>query len=145
MKSINDSIAELSAIVKDKAAAEPYIEGHGIQSCRFRFSWSDDVLSMDFDLPCCRILSDEEEQRSDDEEIAAACRMGMLLLLAREGGTLLTEGEDRLEVSCDEDGIHYLIRDPDGATLDEGDDWNILTARLESAMPDSGSVSIIMP
>lgn len=78
----------------------------------------------------------------------AACRMALLLLVAHEAGTLLHEGEARLSASCDERGTRYAVFDAEGETLDEGDDWAVLTARLEAAFPgggDEAELSVIWP
>ncbi len=145
MKSIQETIADLNAIIRDPGASAPFIEGHGLQSRRFRFEWRDDLLSINFDLPCCRVLASEEEQLDDDAEIAAACRMAILLLVVRESGALLRDEESAMAVSCDEDGTFYCIRDAKGETVDEGGDWNVLAGRLEFALPNSDPLSIIWP
>ena len=129
-----------------------FIEGHGLQSRRFRFDWADDTLALRFDLPCCRVLSGDEQWRADEAEIAAACRMGLLLLAAHADGKLLhgEEGEASFAATCDDFGARYAIRNAEGETLDAGDGWAVLAARLEGAFaPDAGTaeeaVSIILP
>ena len=155
MENIDKTIAELGAVVsgiETDGLSARFIEGHGLQSRRFRFDWSDDLLALHFDLPCRRLLSSEEAQCADEAEIAAACRMGLLLLVARRDGKLLrdAEGEASLAATCDDFGARYAIRDAEGETLDAGDGWAVLAARLEGAFaPDAGTaeepVSIILP
>ena len=155
MENIDTTIADLEAIVSGiETGALParFVQGHGLQSRRFRFDWSDDVLALHFDLPCCRVLSGDEQWRADEAEIAAACRMGLLLLAAHADGKLLhdAEGEAMLAATCDDSGARYEIRDAEGETLDAGDGWTVLAARLEGTFaPDAGTaeeaVSIILP
>lgn len=95
-----EELREAAATLEQGGLPERFAAGHGIQSRRFRFEWQDEVLSLDFDLPCARLLSDEETQREEGAEAAAACRMGMLLLAARRDGTLLQEGEATLSATC---------------------------------------------
>lgn len=148
-----ETIEELRAAVAALDVGEEvgrFMEGHGLQSRRFRFEWRDDALDIDIDLPWARVLSDEETQAADIAEIGAACRMAILLLTASEAGVLLhaNDGEARLIVSCDDDGTSYAVLDADGETLDEGDDWSVLAARLEAAFPADGAspaVSVIWP
>ena len=155
MENIDTTIADLEAVVSGiETGALParFVQGHGLQSRRFRFDWSDDVLALHFDLPCCRVLSGDEQIRADEAEIAAACRMGLLLLAAHADGKLLhgEDGEASLAATCDDFGARYAIRNAEGETLDAGDGWAVLAARLEGAFaPDAGtaaeSVSIILP
>ena len=100
---------------------------------------SQNRLPCRYDLPCLRVLSGEDAQNADHEEIVAACRMGILLLAAHNAGALLhpDEGEAALEASCNEDGTRYALRDAEGKTLDEGTDWSVLAARLETAFADA--------
>ena len=113
-----------------------FMEGHGLQSRRFRFEWREPSLEIDFRLPWGRVLSDEEQQQLDIACIGAACRMAILLLSAAGEGTLLAEGEARLSVSAEEDGERYAIFGPDGAVLDSAGDWGTLVARLATAFPE---------
>jgi len=155
MENIDKTIAELGAVVsgiETDGLPARFVQGHGLQSRRFRFDWSDDLLALHFDLPCCRVLSGDEQSRDDEAEIAAACRMGLLLLVARRDGKLLrdAEGEASLAAICDDFGARYAIRDAEGETLDAGDGWAVLAARLEGVFaPDAGTaeeaVSIILP
>ena len=144
-----EDLREAAATLEEGGLPERFAAGHGVQSRRFRFEWSDDGLSLDFDLPCARLLSDEETQREEAAEAAAAARMGMLLLAARREGTLLQDGEASLSATCGDYGTSYEIRGAEGETLDSGDDWAPLAARLESAFgaaaPSSEVAAIIWP
>ena len=142
---LNNLRAAIAGLENGEGPA-PFIEGHGLQSRRFRFNWSDEALSIDFDLPCSCVLSDEESRREDDAAIGAACRMAVLLLYAQEAGTLLRDDEARLMVSCDRSGNHYAVLDARGEALDSGDDWSVLAARLEVAFGENASgVAVIWP
>lgn len=127
-----EELREAAATLEQGGLPERFAAGHGIQSRRFRFEWRDEALSLDFDLPCVRLLSDEETQREEGAEAAAAARMGMLLLAARRDGMLLQEGEASLTASCSETGTYYETHDAEGEVLDSGDDWKPLAARLET-------------
>ncbi len=150
MNAIQTAIDNLRTAIAGLQSGEgpvPFIEGHGLQSHRFRFEWRDEKLSIDYELPCACVLSDEESQREDDAEIGAACRMAILLLSALEAGELLQEGEASLSVTCDDGGTHYAVFDAEGETLDTGDDWAVLVSRLEEVFMEkaSGGFSIIWP
>ena len=136
-----EELREAAATLERGGLPETFAAGHGVQSCRFHFEWRDETLSIDFDLPCARLLSDEETQREEAAEAAAAARMGMLLLAARCDGTLLREGEATLSVTCDDFGTSYEIRDAAGETLDSDDDWSPLAARLESIFGAAASAA----
>ena len=146
-ESITQTIAALAAAAEAPENAGDFIEGHGLQSRRFRFSWSDEALSIEIDLPCCRVLSDDEDRMRDNEEIAAACQMGRLLLAVRDAGVLLREGETRLVAVGDDDGARYRVTGADGETADEGDGWDVLAARLDTVLPaaNAGGLDIIWP
>ena len=122
-----------------------FIEGHGLQSHAFRFRWSGDALSIDFDLPCGRVLSSEDDQAADDARIGAAIRMAMLLLMALGDGTLLQDEEASISISADRSGERYSIYAKDGEIMDSGDDWSPLVARLRTAAPDDTGVQVIWP
>ena len=109
-----------------------FVEGHGLQSHAFRFRWSGDALSIDFDLPCGRVLSSEDDQAADDARIGAAIRMAMLLLMAQDEGTLLRDGEESLSISADINGEYYSIRGKDGEIVDSDDDWDPLITRFKA-------------
>ena len=150
---IDGAIADLQEVlagVEGDGVPARFMAGHGLQSRRFRFRWRDDVLALDFDLPCARVLSAEGDQRADDAEIAAACRMGLLLLSARFSGELLRaeEGESSLFVSCGDGGTRYVLRDADGKIRDAGG-WSVLVVRLEGLSRRNSAhrvdVSVIFP
>ena len=42
-----------------------FVEGHGLQSRFFSFAWESEGLTIDFNLPCERVLADEEDQALD--------------------------------------------------------------------------------
>ena len=97
-----ETIEELRAALAELESGEGlsrFVEGHGLQSRFFAFSWKSEGLSIDFNLPCGRVLSDEEEQALDAARVGAALRMAILLLTAADGGKLLFEGEALLSVA----------------------------------------------
>ena len=145
-----NAIAELRASLISLDAGEGlsrFVEGHGLQSQVFRFSWSEPTLSIDLELPYACVLEDSEEQAADKEEIAASIRMAILLMVAAGNGTLLQDGEGRLAVFHDADTLGWSIYDSDGYLLDDAEDWDTLVARLENAVPSDveNAVSIIWP
>ena len=143
-----ETIEELRAALAELDSGEGlsrFVEGHGLQSRVFAFSWESEGLSIDFELPCERVLSDEEDQALDAARIGAALRMAILLLSVAAEGKLLAEGEARISVSADEDGARYAIVGPDGEEIDAGEDWDPLVARLDAALPDGDDVQIIWP
>ena len=143
-----ETIEELRAALAELEAGEGlsrFVEGHGLQSRVFAFSWESEELSIDFELPCERVLSDEEDQALDAARVGAALRMAILLLSVAADGKLLAEGEARISVSADEDGARYAIVGPDGEEIDAGEDWDPLVARLDAALPDGDDVQIIWP
>ena len=141
-----ETIEELRAALAELESGEGlsrFVEGHGLQSRVFVFSWESEELSIDFELPCERVLSDEEERTLDG--VGSALRLAILRLEAAAEGRLLTEGEAGLSVSADEDGVRYAVSGPDGGVIDEAEDWDPLAARLEAALPDGEDVQIIWP
>ncbi len=143
-----ETIGELRAALAELESCEGllrFVEGHGLQSRVFAFSWESEGLSIDFELPCERVLSDEEDQALDAARVGAALRMAILLLTVAAEGKLLAEGEARISVSADEDGARYAIVGPDGEEIDAGEDWDPLVARLDAALPDGDDVQIIWP
>ena len=143
-----ETIGELRAALAELESGEGlsrFVEGHGLQSRVFAFSWEAEGLAIDFELPCERVLSDEEDQALDAARIGAALRMAILLLTVAAEGKLLAEGEARISVSADEDGARYAIVGPDGEEIDAGEDWDPLVARLDAALPDGDDVQIIWP
>ena len=122
-----------------------FVEGHGLQSRFFAFSWESEELSIGFHLPYDRILSDEDDRNQDAARVGAAIRMAILLLAVAAEGKLLAEGETRISVEADEDGARYSIAGPDDEAIDAGDDWDPLVARLDAALPDGDDVQVIWP
>ena len=153
MGEIERAIADLEEVlagVGGGGVPARFVEGHGLESRRFRFNWDGGALKLDFDLPCWRILADEGARRADGAEIASACRMGVLLISALAAGGLLRaeDGEAELSASCREGGARYELRDAGGEILDAGG-WSVLAARLEGVFAqdhaDSADVMVIFP
>ena len=143
-----ETIVKLRETLADLEAGEgpaEFVEGHGLQSHAFRFLWSGDALSIDFDLPCGCALSSEDDQSADVARIGAAIRMAMLLLMAQDEGTLLQDGEASISISAGRSGERYSIYAKDGEVVDSGDDWSPLVARLRTAVHDDDGVQIIWP
>ena len=123
-----------------------FVEGHGLQSWYFVFSWRSDWLSISYRLPYARILSGEEEMSFDNARIGAAIRMAILLLSSTSAEALLHDGEALLSVEAGESGARYAITDPDGEEIDSADDWQPLISRLENDISSAGeSLQIIWP
>ena len=110
----------------------------------FRFAWEEPALTVDFELPCERILSSQETQTAQEHELNAALRMALLLLLAAKEGTLLGEGEQHLSVFHDGETASWRVTDAEGEALDAAEDWSALVARLASSVPEN-SATIIWP
>ena len=145
---VRETIEELRAALAELESGEGlsrFVEGHGLQSRVFVFSWESEELSIDFVLPCERVLSDEEERALDALRVGSALRLAILLLSAAAEGRLLAEGEAGLSVAADEDGVRYAVSGPDGGVIDEAEDWDPLVARLDAALPDGDDVQIIWP
>lgn len=145
---VRETIEELRAALAELESGEGlsrFVEGHGLQSRVFVFSWESEELSIDFELPCERILSDEEERALDALRVGSALRLAILLLSAAAEGRLLAEGEAGLSVAADEDGVRYAVSGPDGGVIDEAEDWDPLVARLDAALPDGDDVQIFWP
>ena len=143
-----ETIEELRAALAELESGEGlsrFVEGHGLQSRVFVFSWESEELSIDFVLPCERVLSDEEERALDALRVGSALRLAILLLSAAAEGRLLAEGEAGLSVAADEDGVRYAVSGPDGGVIDEAEDWDPLVARLDAALPDGDDVQIFWP
>ena len=143
-----ETIEELRAALTELESGEGlsrFVEGHGLQSRVFVFSWESEELSIDFVLPCERVLSDEEERALDALRVGSALRLAILLLSAAAEGRLLAEGEAGLSVAADEDGVRYAVSGPDGGVIDEAEDWDPLVARLDAAFPDGDDVQIFWP
>lgn len=143
-----ETIEELRAALAELESAEglgKFVEGHGLQSRFFAFSWESEMLAIGFRLPYARILSDESDQSQDAARVGAAIRMAILLLAASAGGKLLAEGEARVSVEADEAGARYAVSGPDGETIDAGDDWDPLVARLDASLPEDDGIQVIWP
>ena len=142
IENLRGAIAELES----GNGLERFVEGHGLQSRRFKFAWHEPPLNIDIRLPYARVLSDEAEQRADEARIGAACRMALLLITAVEKGSLLSDGETSLSARSDEYGTRFFVYGPDGAALDSGEGWEVLVERLKAALPaDAGSVQVFWP
>ena len=127
-------------------ALSDFVEGHGLQSWYFVFSWRSDWLSISYRLPYARVLSGEDAVSLDNARIGAAIRMAILLLASDSGEALLHDGESSLSVEADDFGARYAITDPDGEEIDSADDWQPLISRLENDLPSAGeSLHVIWP
>ena len=127
-------------------ALSGFVEGHGLQSWHFVFSWRSDWLSIEYRLPYARVLSGEDAISLDNARIGAAIRMAILLLSSDSGEALLHDGEAALSVEAGEYGVRYAITGPDGDEIDSADDWQPLIARLENDLSSAGeSLQIIWP
>ena len=127
----NETIEELKAALSELESdegLERFVEGHGLQSRFFAFSWRSEHLEIDFKLPYARVLSDEEEQSLDIARIGAAIRIAILLLALSDKGTLLAEGEESISVDIDESDSWYSVFGGDGEVIDSGDDMEALVA-----------------
>ena len=123
-----------------------FVEGHGLQSRYFAFSWRSDWLNIRFRLPYARILSGDDAVSYDNARIGAAIRMAILLLSSTSPDAVLHEGEAGLSVEAGESGVRYDITGPDGEEVDSADDWQPLILRLENDLPSAGeSLQIIWP
>ena len=133
-ETINELKAALAELESDEGL-EMFVEGHGLQSRYFAFSWQSDELEIDYNLPYARVLSDEEEQKLDTARIGAAIRLAILLLATSSSGTLLHDGEASLSVTADETGASYSFFDSAGEVVDSGEEWEPLIARLGTDLP----------
>ena len=144
-----ETIEELQAALAELESGEGlsrFVEGHGLQSRFFAFSWSSDWLSIEYRLPYARVLSGEEEMSFDNARIGAAIRMAILLLSSTSAEALLHDGEAALSVEAGESGARYAITDRDGEEIDSADDWQPLISRLENDISSAGeSLQIIWP
>lgn len=136
-ETINELKAALAELESDEGL-EMFVEGHGLQSRSFAFSWQSDGLEIEYNLPYARVLSDEEEQKLDAARIGAAIRLAILLLATSSSGALLHDGEAKLSVTADETGASYSIVGTDDEVIDSGEDWEPLIARLETDLPAAG-------
>ena len=136
-ETINELKAALAELESDDGL-EMFVEGHGLQSRYFAFSWQSDGLEIEYNLPYARVLSEEEEQKLDAARIGAAIRLAILLLATSSSGALLHDGEVTLSVTADEAGASYSIVGTDDEVIDSGEDWEPLIARLETDLPAAG-------
>ena len=145
----DEAIEELrSALVELESGEElsGFVEGHGLQSRYFAFSWRSDWLSISYRLPYARVLSGEDEASFDNARIGAAIRMAILLLSATSAAALLHDGEAALSVEAGEFGVRYAVSGPDGEEIDSAEDWQPLVARLENDLSAAGDgLQIIWP
>ncbi len=129
--------------IKSGEGLSTFVEGHGLQSRRFRFEWLEPSLQISYDLPTGRVLSSENEQKADDVEVGAAIQLALVLLQAVQDGKTEVFEDGLLSVSCDDNGAHYALYAPDGSVKDEGDGWGGLVSRLEAIYRDSAEELII--
>ena len=144
-ETINELKAALAELESEEGL-EMFVEGHGLQSRYFAFSWQSDELEIDYNLPYARVLSDEDAQKLDAARIGAAIRLAILLLASSSSGALLHDGEASLSVTADESGASYSFVDSDGEVSDSGEEWGPLIARLETDLPAAADdVQVIWP
>ncbi len=144
-EAINELKAALTELESDEGL-EMFVEGHGLQSRYFAFSWQSEGLEIEYNLPYARVLSDEDAQKLDASRIGAAIRLAILLLASSSSGALLHDGEASLSVTADDTGASYSIVGSDGEVVDSSDEWEPLIARLEADFPNVGdNVQIIWP
>ena len=144
-ETINELKAALAELESD-GGLEMFVEGHGLQSRYFAFSWQSEGLEIEYNLPYARVLSDEDAQKLDASRIGAAIRLAILLLATSSSGALLHDGEASLSVTADDTGASYSIVGSDGEVVDSGDEWEPLVARLAADLPNVGdNVQIIWP
>ena len=144
-ETINELKAALAELESDDGL-EMFVEGHGLQSRYFAFSWQSDDLEIDYNLPYARVLSDEDAQKLDAARTGAAIRLAILLLATSSSGALLHDGETTLSVTADETGASYSFVDSDGEVSDSGEEWGPLIARLETDLPTAADdVQVIWP
>ena len=145
----NDAIEALRSALAELESGNwlsNFVEGHGIQSWYFAFSWQSDWLRIEYRLPYRRVLSGDEAVSLDNARIGAAIRMAVLLLATTSAEAVLHDGEAALSVEAGESGLRYEITGPDGEEIDSADDWQPLIARLENDPSSSGeSLKIIWP
>ena len=144
-EAINELKAALAELESDEGL-EMFVEGHGLQSRYFAFSWQSEGLEIEYNLPYARVLSDEDAQKLDASRIGAAIRLAILLLATSSSGALLHDGEASLSVTADDTGASYSIVGSDGEVVDSSDEWEPLIARLETDLPAAADdVQIIWP
>ena len=138
--------AALGELESEDGLSSDFVEGHGIQSRCFAFSWQSDWLRIEYRLPYARVLSGEETVSLDNARIGAAIRMALLLLSTPCAEAVLHDGETALSVEADDSGVWYGITGADGGQIDSADDWQPLVARFENDLSVSGeNLQIIWP
>ena len=130
-----DELKAALAELESEEGLEMFVEGHGLQSRYFAFSWQSDELEIEYNLPYARVLSDEDAQKLDAARIGAAIRLAILLLASSSSGALLHDGEASLSVTADDSGVSYSFVDSDGEVVDSGEEWEPLIARLGTDLP----------
>lgn len=141
-----ERLKEAMAEMETEDGLVSFVEGHGVQSRFFAFSWRSDDLEINFRLPFARVLSVEEEQELDKARIGAAIRLAVLLLNSDEAGKLLQDGESTISVYADDSGAGYSVVDAEGAEVDSGEGFEPLVVRLESSLDsEEGHLTIIWP
>ena len=144
-----ETIEELKAALAELESddgLESFVEGHGLQSRFFSFSWHSEQLDIEFRLPYARVLSDEEEQALDGARISAAIRLAIILMAMSAEGKLLADGESRIFIEADDDGLRYAIFGEGGSLLDSGEEWDSLAARLNmSVSREEMGIQVIWP
>jgi len=128
-----ERLKEAMAEMETEDGLVSFVEGHGVQSRFFAFSWRSDDLEIDFRLPFARALSDEEEQQLDTARVGAAIKLAILMLSSSDAGTLLHEGEKSISVFADQSGPGYSVTGENGEEIDSGDSFEPLVARMDAA------------
>ena len=142
IEELRGALAELES----EDGLESFVEGHGLHSRYFTFSWRSEHIEINFRLPYGRVLSDEDEQAIDAARIGAAIRLAILMLALDAKGLLLDEGEAKISVSAEDSEATYSILGGDGEEIDAGEDWEPLIARINASLPDEESgLQIIWP
>ena len=132
--------------IKSGEGLSTFVEGHGLQSRRFRFEWHEPSLDISYELPTGRVLSGEMDEKSDDAEADAAIRMALVLLWAVRERKIEDAGWGRLYVACDEFGARYALFARDGSVIEEAEGWTGLVARLEGVFGgDAVELAVIWP
>ena len=146
---VYETIEELKAALAELESddgLERFVEGHGLQSRYFSFTWRSEQLDIEYRLPYARVLSDEEEQALDGARISAAIRLAIILLAMSAEGKLLADGESRISIEADDDGPRYAIFGEGGSLLDSGEEWDSLAARLNMAVSrEEMGIQVIWP
>lgn len=144
-----ETIEELKAALAELESddgLERFVEGHGLQSRYFSFTWRSEQLDIEYRLPYARVLSDEEEQALDGARISAAIRLAIILLAMSAEGKLLEAGESKIFIEADGEGPRYSIFGDGGSLLDSGEEWDSLAARLDMAiLNEDKDILVIWP